>query len=227
MKAQNNHSVTEALEEVLAPLKPLLRGWIHLITAPVIFIGGLVLLVLTPTAAGRAGVAVYCLTSLALFTTSAVYHRGSWQEKVSSILQRADHANIFLFIAGTYTPFALILFPFKSMLSCLVIIWMIAALGVMFGICWPNCPRWLSAVLYIAMGWASLFWLPDMWYYGGSAVVILLATGGLVYSVGAIIYARKRPDPSPKWFGFHEIFHACTAVAAICHLVAIYLAALS
>ena len=203
-----------SLPEVLTPLKPLLRGWLHLGMAPVIQIASLVLLVLTPTLIGRVGVAVYLVTATVLFATSAVYHRGHWSDRVAGTLRRLDHANIFWFIAGTYTPLGLLLLEGTDRIVLLSLVWGGALLGIGFRI-------------YIALGWAAVGWLGQFWASGGPAVVLLIAAGGLVYTVGAVIYARKWPDPSPRYFGFHEIFHACTIVAAVCHFVAIALAALT
>lgn len=216
-----------SLPEVLTPLKPLLRGWLHLGMAPVIQIASLVLLVLTPTLIGRVGVAVYLVTATVLFATSAVYHRGHWSDRVAGTLRRLDHANIFWFIAGTYTPLGLLLLEGTDRIVLLSLVWGIAIAGGTFKLLFTRTPRWLSTALYIALGWAAVGWLGQFWASGGPAVVLLIAAGGLVYTVGAVIYARKWPDPSPRYFGFHEIFHACTIVAAVCHFVAIALAALT
>jgi len=204
--------------------KPRLRGWLHTGMAPLALVGGLVLLILTPTVAGRAAAAVYTLTSLALFGNSAVYHRGNWTDRVHAIFRRVDHANIFLFIAGTYTPMAVQLLDGPSRTLLLTLIWGIAVLGVGFRLFWLAAPRWLYTVLYVVMGWVAVFWLVQFWAAGGPAVVLLILAGGLIYSYGALVYGRKRPNPSPTWFGFHEIFHACTVAAALCHYAAICLA---
>jgi hemolysin III len=181
---------------------------------PLVAVGGILLIVFSRTPAGRVGAAVWLAGSLVLFGTSALYHRGSWSPRTLATLRRLDHANIFTFIAATYTPLALVLLPEPGLL--LGIIWGTAAVGITVTLAWPGRPRWLDVVLYLLLGWAV----------GGAAVVVLILLGGLCYSVGAVIYALKRPDPSPEWFGFHEIFHACTIAAALCHFAAIALVVL-
>ncbi len=208
----------------LAPAKPKLRGWLHLGMAPVAFIVGLVFTVFAPTLEGRIGCGVYTLAAVQLFGTSAAYHRGTWSEKTNAVFRRLDHSNIFIFIAGTYTPLALTLLEGRSQWTLLILIWSVAILGVAFRVLWLSAPRWLYTFLYVAMGWAALGWLGQFWAAGGPAVVILVMGGGLVYSLGAVAYATKRPRLSPTWFGFHEVFHACTILAALLHLVAIGLA---
>ena len=209
-----------------APIKPKLRGWLHAGMWPVLQLAGLALLVAAPTVAGRAGVAVYLVGASVLFGTSAVYHRGTWSDRVGGVLRRLDHANIFLFIAGTYTPLALMLLEGRDRVTLLALIWAVAAAGIAFKMVWMTAPRWLYTLLYLVMGWAAVGWLPQFWAAGGPLIVALIAFGGLVYTGGAVVYALKRPNPFPTWFGFHEIFHACTIVAAISHFAAITLAVL-
>ncbi|NHB84305.1 hemolysin III family protein [Tessaracoccus sp. HDW20] len=206
------------------PLKPKLRGWLHLGMAPVILIAGIVFTIFAPTLEGRIGSGVYTLTAVQLFGTSAAYHRGTWSPKTLALFRRIDHSNIFVFIAGSYTPLTLTLLQGASQWTLLILIWSIAALGVGFRIAWLGAPRWLYTLLYVAMGWAALGWLSQFWVTGGPAVVILLLAGGLVYSLGAVAYATKRPRLSLTWFGFHEVFHSCTIIAAILHMVAIGIA---
>lgn len=207
-----------------APAKPKLRGWLHLGMAPVAFITGLVFTIFAPTLEGRIGCGVYTLSAVLLFGTSAAYHRGTWSAKTNAVFRRLDHSNIFIFIAGTYTPLALTLLEGPSQWALLILVWSVAVLGVLFRILWLSAPRWLYTLLYVGMGWAALGWLGQFWVAGGPAVVILVILGGLVYSAGAVAYATKRPRLSPTWFGFHEVFHACTIVAALLHAVAIGLA---
>lgn len=205
-------------------IKPKLRGVLHMINTPLALIGGLLLLILADDPLVRVGCAVWTLTAVLLFGHSAVYHRGRWTEKVEAVLRRVDHSNIAVFIAGTYTPLALALLEGTSRVVLLSVIWGCALAEVLFRTFWLGAPRWLYVALYIAMGWVALFWLPSFWVSGGPAVVILLFAGGVCYTLGAVVYARKRPNPSPKWFGFHEIFHAGTILGAMCHWVAILLA---
>ncbi|MDR1767736.1 MAG: hemolysin III family protein [Propionibacteriaceae bacterium] len=206
------------------PPKPRLRGWLHAAAAPLIVAASIVFLVLARGWEGKLAMAVYLATSLILFGNSATYHIGRWGPKVKAVLRRFDHSNIYLFIAGTYTPLATFLTTGLSRVVLLAVIWSAAGLGVLFRILWLGAPRWLYTCLYVLMGWAAVWWLPQFWASGGPAVVWLILAGGLVYSGGAVVYALKAPNPLPKWFGFHEIFHTCTVVAAACHFVAIALA---
>lgn len=209
------------------PLKPRLRGWFHLGMAPLLQLAGLILIVAAPSLLARIGIAIYLVAATMLFGTSALYHRGNWGVKMGAFLRRLDHTNIFLFIAGTYTPLALMLLTGASRVTILALAWGIAAVGIAFKMGWMNAPRWLYTALYLAMGWVAVGWLPAFWTAGGPLVVILIAAGGLIYSAGAVVYALKRPNPSPTWFGFHEIFHACTILAAACHFAAIALVTLT
>ena len=218
----SHNTVTAASPVVDAPPhKPLMRGWLHLGFAPVALIVGVLLTAFAPTLLGRIGCAVYTLAAVQLFGTSAAYHRGNWSASTLAVFRRIDHSNIFVFIAGTYTPLALVLLEGNSRIALLALIWSIAVLGVAFRVLWLGAPRWLYTLLYVAMGWAAVGWLTQLWASGGPAVVLLVLAGGLIYSLGAVAYATKRPTLSAKWFGFHEVFHAATILAAICHLVAI------
>lgn len=210
--------------DVQLPAKPFLRGWLHALMTPVVLLGGMVLIAFAPTLEGRIGGAVWLVGSVLLFGTSALYHLGTWSPTTETVLRRLDHANIFVFIAATYTPLSLLLLSPDQARVLLTLIWSVAVAGVVFNVLWISAPRWLTTVLYILMGWAALGWLVPFWVNGGPLVVSLVAIGGLFYTVGAVIYARKRPNPSPRWFGFHEIFHACTVAAALCHYAAIVLA---
>lgn len=210
-----------------ATVKPKLRGWLHLGMAPLILITGLAFTVFAPTLLGRIGCGIYTLAAVQLFGTSAAYHRGNWSERTHAIFRRIDHSNIFVFIAGTYTPLALTLLTGSSRVTLLALVWSIAVLGVVFRTTWLGAPRWLYTVLYLAMGWVAVGWLGQFWTTGGPWVVIMLILGGLVYSLGALAYGFKRPALSPTWFGFHELFHACTIVAAVLHAISIGLAVFS
>lgn len=207
-------------------VKPLLRGWLHEVFAPIVLIAGMVLVVLADAVWLRFACAVYTLAALLLFANSAFYHRGNWSEKVHGVFRRVDHANIFVFIAGSYTPLAVGMLHGRSLRILLTLIWSCAVVGVLFRVLWINAPRWLYVVLYVAMGWAAVGWLDQFWAVGGPAVVWLIAAGGLVYSLGAVFYGTKWPNPWPDTWGFHEFFHACTVLAAVCHYIAISLVVL-
>ncbi len=213
---------TEHAEQL--PAKPFMRGWLHLGFAPVALIVGVVLTAYAPTLLGRVGCGIYTLTAVQLFATSAVYHRGSWSPSTLATFRRIDHSNIFIFIAGTYTPLSLVMLEDTTRIAVLTLIWSIAVLGIAFRVLWLGAPRWLYTFLYVAMGFAAVGWFPQFWEAGGPAVVILIVAGGLIYTLGAVAYATKRPALSLTWFGFHEVFHTATIVAAICHLIAIGLA---
>ena len=201
--------------------KPKLRGWFHLGMAPVVQALGLVLIVLAADMVARLGIAVYIVAATLLFGTSAIYHRGRWAGRMEGFLRRLDHANIFVFIAGTYTPLALLLLNRTNATILLALVWGIAAAGIAFKLGWMSAPRWLYTGLYLVMGWVAVGWLPQFWATGGPLIVSLIILGGLIYTAGAIVYARKSPDPAPVWFGYHEIFHVCTVIAALCHFAAI------
>jgi len=214
----------DKVSDVARGVKPKLRGWLHAGMAPLATAGGIVLVALAPDPAARAAAAIYLAASLLLFGTSAIYHRFYWGPRGDAILRRMDHANIYIFIAGTYTPLAVLLLSPRAATTLLTLVWASALAGLLFRLFWLSAPRWLYTALYIAMGWGALFWLPQFLTNGGPAVFTLILAGGLLYTGGAVVYARKRPDPSPTWFGYHEIFHACTILAFACHYVAISLA---
>lgn len=211
-------------EAAETPLKPLMRGWLHLGFTPIALIAGLLLTAFAPTLPARVACAVYTLAAVQLFATSAAYHRGTWKPSALAIFRRVDHANIFIFIAGTYTPLSVVLLDGGSRVALLVLAWSLAVLGVVFRTVWLSAPRWLYTLLYVAMGWAAVGWLNQFWTSGGPLIVSLIVAGGLIYSLGAVAYGTKRPRLSPRWFGFHEVFHSATILAALCHLAAIALA---
>ncbi len=203
----------------MVAVKPKLRGWLHAGMSPVAFVAGLVLVVLSRSLEARVSAAVFTLTAVLLFATSAIYHRGTWSPKVAATLKRLDHSNIFLIIAGSYTPFALIL-PGHQGRTLLIIVWSGALAGVLFRVLWVHAPRWLYVPIYVALGWVAVFYIGPLFHAGGAAIVTLIIVGGLLYSVGAVVYGIKRPNPSPRWFGFHEIFHALTILAFTTHYIA-------
>ena len=204
--------------------KPKLRGWLHAVMFPIALAAGIVLVALAGTAEARLASAVFAISAALLFGTSAVFHRGNWSPKVHGILRRMDHSNIFLIIAGTYTPFAVLILPPSDGRTLLWIVWSGALAGVAFRVLWVGAPRWLYTPVYVALGWVAVFYLPEFLRSGGTAVVVLIIVGGGLYSAGALVYGLKRPNPSPRWFGFHEIFHAFTVAAFVVHYVAVSMA---
>jgi hemolysin III len=208
--------------------KPRLRGWIHAYACGVAIVGGIVLCAVAATRPGGwaplISCVIYSVAVAGLFGTSALYHRRVWSERSYRLMRRLDHSMIFVLIAGTYTPFCVLLLSQRAATFMLVVVWSGALAGVAMAMIWPYAPRWVSAPLYLALGWVAIGALPDFLHSGGIAVFALLAVGGVAYSVGALFYALRKPDPWPTIFGHHEFFHACTAVAAICHYIAVYFA---
>jgi hemolysin III len=203
---------------------PKLRGWLHLGSAPLIAAAGLVLVALSPTAATRVGSAIYALSAVLLFSVSAVFHRGRWSPRVKQVLRRFDHANINLLIAGSYTPFTLILLEGRERTILLTTVWAAAGIGTVLRMFWLGAPRWLYTAIYLGLGWAAIFYFPSFARAASTAVLVLMVVGGVLYTIGGVVYGLKRPNPSPRWFGFHEVFHAFTIAAFAVHYVGISLA---
>ncbi|GGC15491.1 DNA-binding protein [Cellulomonas carbonis] len=212
-------------ERVAEAVKPRLRGWVHAGMAPVVVVASVALVALAPTTAGKVSSAVFGVSAILLFGTSAVYHRGTWSPRVAGVLRRLDHTNIFLIIAGTYTPLAVLLLEWPVNRNLLVVVWSGALVGLLARVFWLGAPRWVYVPVYIALGWVAVWFLPDFAASGGSAVLWLVIAGGVAYTAGAVVYGTKRPNPSPRWFGFHEIFHVLTVVGFTCHYVAVSIAA--
>lgn len=214
------------LESEQAPPKPTWRGWIHAGTFPVAIAAGVVLIVLANGWVAKMAAAIFMFSSLLLFGVSALYHRFNWSENVKLALKRLDHANIFVLIAGTYTPMSLLALPLEKGLFLLILVWSLTILGILFQVFWIQAPRWIYVPLYVALGWAAVWYLVDFAQVN-VAMVVLMIVGGVLYTIGAIIYGTKWPNPSPKNFGFHEIFHALTTLAFLCHWTAALLICLN
>lgn len=212
--------VEEALAEPLAAAKPRLRGWLHAGVSPFVLAAGIVLVCLAPTSASRWPAVVYSLAGVILFFTSAVYNVGTWHSRGHAILQRLDHGSIYVIIAGTYTPVAALALHGWEQRLFIIGAWVGAALGVAFRVLWIRAPRVLYTGLYIGLGWAIAPFMGELFVANVTAGVLTLV-GGVLYTVGGIIYGIKRPDPSPAWFGFHEVFHAFTIGAWTCQYIAI------
>lgn len=223
-------SVTEAVTQAVLE-RPRLRGWLHVWAFGISVAAGIVLVAVTAGTRGAEtalATSIYAVTVSLLFGTSAVYHRITWSTPARrALMARLDHSMIFVFIAGTYTPFALLAMPEETGRAVLVVVWAGAIGGVLLKTSWITAPRWLGVPLYIGLGWVAVFVLPDLLRHGGVAAVVLIAVGGLIYTAGGIVYGLRRPDPLPLVFGFHEVFHLCTVVAATCHMVAVWLAVYS
>jgi hemolysin III len=206
---------------------PRLRGLLHAGALPAAAVAGLALTAFAPTRPARLAAAVYSLTCLAMFAASACYHRSPLGSRRRRVLSRLDHVGILLIIAGTYTPLAVLALDGWTRLAVLAIIWTGTAVGAAFRLTWrPGWrppPRWLVTSLFIALGWVAVFVLPQLLRGAGVAALALVLAGGLLYSAGAVVYARKRPNPWPRWFGFHEVFHAMTIAAYLTQYAAVSL----
>jgi hemolysin III len=206
-------------------MKPRLRGVSHQYAFFVAVAAGAVLVVLAQGAQARVAVGVYALSLCAMFGASALYHRIDWPPRPSVWMRRLDHAMIYVLVAGTYTPFALLVLAPTLGWTLLGIVWAGALAGVALSLVWIDAPRALSALLYVVLGWVGLVALPQLWNRVGAMAVALMATGGLLYTLGAVVYARRRPDPAPRVFGYHEVFHVLVIAAAAAQFVAVALAA--
>jgi hemolysin III len=225
------HDSVAEVSERFEHVKPKLRGWLHLVTAPLALAAGIVLICLSPDTTTRIGSTVFTASAVLLFGVSATYHTGTWSPRVWAFLRRFDHSNVFLLIAGSYTPFSLLLLHGTARVALLTTVWTGAILGVLFRIFWTDAPRWLYTPIYIALGWAAIFFIPAFFHGAtglgvgiGVAVFVLTLAGGALYTFGGVVYGFKRPDPWPRWFGFHEVFHSFTVLAFVSHYVGISMA---
>jgi hemolysin III len=220
------HLPLTELSQTTEDVKPTWRGWIHTGVLPIAIAGGIVLVVLADGLTAKIAASVFFASSILLFGTSAIYHRFNWKPKAKKALKRFDHANIFLLIAGSYTPITLLALPQEKALLLIVAIWATALLGIGFRVFWLGAPRWLYVIIYIVMGWAAVVFLPDFVAVNLAMMVLILA-GGLMYTIGAVFYALKKPNPVPGHFGFHEIFHSFTVLAFLCHWTAVLIICLN
>jgi hemolysin III len=209
--------------QVPAPAKPLLRGVFHEIAAPVAFAAAVLLASAAAPGTARTGAIVYGATLFGLFLTSALYHRPSWPPRARLLMRRLDHGAILLLIAGTYTPFCLLLGGLTGS-ALLWVIWTGAALGLVRAILWPRAPRPIVAAIYVLLGWVVVPVLPALLARLGPHALALLGAGGLVYTLGAVVYATQRPDPIPRVLGYHEVFHAMVVAAAALHFAVVAMA---
>lgn len=202
-------------------VKPALRGVSHQAAFYVAMGAGTTLLLSAPNARAVGAVAVYVLALMALFGVSALYHRVQWTEASRARMKRLDHATIFVFIAGSYTPICLLAMAPEPGWTLLGWAWLGAGLGVARAVFWPGAPKPIAAVLYVALGWLVVAYFPLVSAGVGPLGTAALAAGGVLYSLGALVYAFQRPDPVPHVFGYHEVFHALVIAACVCHFVAI------
>lgn len=211
----------------VAETAPRLRGWLHLGASPLALVGGVVLAVVSPDLRTQLGSAVFTLSALANFSASAALHLGRWRPALTSLVRRLDHASIFVLIAGSYTPFTLLMLTEPHQVVLLALAWGGAAAGVVFRLGWTSAPRWLYTLLYVVLGWGAVLFLTDFATYTPAVVPVLLALGGALYTVGGVVYALRRPNPSPGWFGFHEVFHTLTVAAFACQYTGVLVATIS
>ncbi|MDO5032443.1 hemolysin III family protein [Corynebacterium sp.] len=208
--------------------RPLTRGWGHLFAALLSLIASTVLITyswMTLTWKQGLAVTVYGVGVVGLFSISALYHRWPWPTaRAVQWWRRADHATIAVFIAATYTPLCALTLPGAQAAWMLGIAWLGAVLGALLNLVWINHPRWLDVVVYLALGWLILPLIPSVWANAGAAVVWLLVAGGIIYSLGALVYGFKWPGRNARWYGYHEHFHTATIAAVVVHMVAVWMA---
>jgi hemolysin III len=206
-----------------AQLRPRLRGVFHQY-AFFLSIGlGALLISGASGASERASAIVFAAALAAMFGVSALYHRLTWQPRARRWMRRLDHTAIYLLIAGTYTPFVLLALSGAWRWTLLPIVWGGALVAIVFKLAWIDAPKWLDAAIGMSLGWIGIVALPPLWAHSGALGVGLLALGGVLYTVGAVIYAARRPDPAPAVFGYHELFHLFVIAAAACQYAAVAL----
>ncbi len=203
------------------PPRPRFRGVVHQWSFFVALVAGTALVVWAPAGRATAATAVYAVALAGLLGTSALYHRVTWQPRARAWLRRLDHSMIFVLIAGTYTPFAVLVLDGTLSDVVLIGVWAGAVAGIVFTLVWSDAPKWLTAASYVALGWFSVISVPQIFSRAGVGAFVLLALGGLAYTAGAVVYARRRPDPRPATFGYHEIFHVLVVIAAAAHFTAV------
>lgn len=202
------------------PQKPRLRGVLHGYAFLVAIACGIVLILIASTTRERLAAGVFAAAMTGMFGVSALYHRPNWTDRPRRWLRRLDHAMIYLLIAGTYTPFGLLVLTGAWQVTVLAIVWSGAAVAIGLKLVWVDSPKWVAAVLGIALGWVGVVAFPQLTSIGGGGIALLLA-GGVLYTAGSIVYLRRRPDPAPAVFGYHEIFHAFVIAGAACQYAAV------
>ena len=208
----------EATAEAIAAVKPKLRGVSHEWAFFISLVLGAALIFFAKTPKATLAVAIYAVSLSALLGTSALYHRVNWKRpRVRTWMRRLDHSMIFFLIAGTYTPFALLVMDGPLATAILIAVWVGAIAGAIVEMVWIGHPKWVSATVYLTIGWIAVAAFPDLWSGLGPTAALMLIGGGVLYTAGAVIYAVQRPNPSPAIFGYHEVFHAFVLAAAVLH----------
>ncbi len=205
--------------------RPLLRGYFHLCAAFAAIAGLVLIVLLAGSARAYVGGIIFATSLILLYTTSATYHRIRWGRRMRSVMRRLDHSMIFVLIAGTYTPFCLLVLNTAWGISLLSVVWGIAGAGIALKLVWPSAPRWLGVGLYLTTGWVAVVASTQIAAWAAAAPLLLLVGGGILYSLGGVTYALRRPNPFPRVFGYHEVFHLLVIAGSVLHysLVAIYL----
>jgi len=220
--AEKAESAKEVASEAIAAVKPKLRGVSHEWAFFVSLVLGAGLIVAAKTPKATLAVAIYAVSLSALLGTSALYHRVNWKRpEVRRWMRRLDHSMIFFLIAGTYTPFALLVLDGPLADAILAVVWAGALIGAIVEMVWIEHPKWVAALVYMSLGWVAAVAFPGMWQEMGVGGTLLVAAGGLLYTVGAVVYATQRPNPNPRVFGYHEVFHALVILAAAAHFAAV------
>jgi hemolysin III len=206
----------------MGPVKPRLRGVSHQWAFFVALVAGVVLVIAAPSGRATLAATIYAISVVAMFGASALYHRIDWKSiGARRWMRRLDHSMIYVLIAGTYTPFALLVLDGGLARGILITVWSGATLGIALKMLWPDTPKWLTAAVYVALGWVAVAAFPELAGELGIAGMALIAGGGALYTAGAIVYALRRPDPAPAVFGYHEIFHVLVIAAAVLQYVAV------
>jgi hemolysin III len=214
--------VQEQVERAVQAVKPRLRGVSHMYGAIVSIPLGIALVVAAPNGKARLAAAIYAVAVIGLLSTSATYHRVNWRRpSARAWMRRLDHSMIFVLIAGTYTPFSLLVLDGTLATAVLIVVWAGALGGIVLNLVWISAPKWVTATVYVALGWVAVIAMPQLAERLGAGGVALLMGGGLLYTAGAVIYATQRPDPRPAVFGYHEIFHALVLAAAAAHFAVV------
>src|SRR5690242_10058373 len=212
----------DAAEELIAKAKPRLRGVTHEWAFFISLVAGAGLIIAAPSGHARLAMAIYAFSLSGLLGTSALYHRVNWRRpEVRRWMRRLDHSMIFLLIAGTVTPFALLVMSGPLADALLIAVWAGAAAGIVVEVIWVDAPKWVTTIVYLAVGWIGVLGFPAIVVEAGLGAGLLIAAGAVFYTTGAIVYATQRPDPNPAVFGYHEIFHALVLAAAAAHFAAV------
>jgi hemolysin III len=229
-KSAATERVTEAqaaAEDLIALAKPRLRGVTHEWAFFISLVAGAALIAAAPSGHARIAMAIYAFSLSGLLGTSALYHRVNWRRpEIRRWMRRLDHSMIFLLIAGTVTPFALLVMSGPLADALLIAVWAGAAAGIVVELIWVEAPKWFSTIVYVAVGWIGALGFPAIVLEAGLGAGLLIAAGGILYTAGAVVYARQRPDPNPAVFGYHEIFHVLVLAAIAAHFAAIAIYAL-